>query len=595
VKNRSLQLSIILGFTFIIVITILTIGALASYLFDDALRRNSLDNTSQVVAQLNRVMEDYISYMDDISRVVIDNNDVQNYVSESFGEDGLQGIEPMSVAQVSEKDKVVSLFRSIISVRKDIDSIVLLLDNKTVVTDQPEDQLNPYTEWYLTSTSSKSTGLLTASLSSSHVQDLITGKYPWVITLSRDVVDLKTQQHRGTLLVNLNYSVIEGLCSDIQLSKSGYVFIIVNPSGEIVYHPQQQLIYSGLKNEMIDQVKNMPNGHLTVKIDGREVLYTTKTSMYTGWTVVGVSYLDELFYNRSEFEYYIAMVAVACFFVSVIVSYFISVQISRPIEVLRRSMQSVERGNFDIDIVVDSTEEVNSLAEDFDIAIRKIKELITQNALANEQKRRHELKALQAQINPHFLYNTLDSIIWMIECGENEDAIEMTSILAKFFRLGISKGGDIITVQDEIDHLNSYLSIQKMRYKDKLDYLVEVDPQILTYCTLKLLIQPLVENAIYHGLKSQDEIGMLKVVGYKEGADIVFEIIDNGIGMTSQELSDLDNSKPTSTVSGRVGVANVRERIQLHFGKEYGVTFQSTKGEGTIATIRLPALNKGEL
>ena len=426
--------------------------------------------------------------------------------------------------------------------RKDIDSIILLLDNKTIVTDQPNDKINPYAEWPSAGTPPVPAGLLSASLSSSHVQNLIAGKYPWVITLSRDVWDARTNEHRGTLLVDLNYRVIEGLCSDIQLGKSGYVFII-NQAGEIVYHPRQQLIYSGLKSELIDRVKNIPNGHLTAEVDGREVLYTTKTSQYTGWTVVGVSYLDELFYNRSELEYYFAMIAISCFLASVIISYFISVRISRPIEVLRRSMQAVERGNFDIDIAVNSTDEVNGLAQDFNIAIRKIKELIAQNAQVYEQKRKHELKALQAQINPHFLYNTLDSIIWMIECGESEDAIVMTSTLARFFRLGISKGGDIITVQDEIDHLNCYLTIQKMRYKDKLDFLVDVNPQICAYRTLKLLIQPLVENAIYHGLKTHDGKGMLKVVGDKEGDDLVFKVIDNGTGMTSQELSELYQSE----------------------------------------------------
>ncbi|MGB7537329.1 MAG: sensor histidine kinase [Anaerolineales bacterium] len=590
-KIRSLQLSIILGFTLLIVITILTIGTLSFYLFGDTLRRNSLDNTFQVVTQLNRVVDNYISYMDDISRVVNSNNDVQNYLREDFGEETLPSPDPTAIAPTATKEKVSSYFQSIISVRKDIDSIILLLDNKTIVTDQAGDKINPYAAWPSAGTFPMPVGLLSASLSSSYVQNFISGKYPWVISLSRDVRDIRTDAHRGTLLVNLNYSVIEGLCSDIQLGKSGYVFII-NHAGEIVYHPRQQLIYSGLKREPMDRVKDIPNGNLTVEVDGREVLYTTKTSLYTGWTVVGVSYLDELFYNRSELEYYFAMIAVSCFFVSVIISYLISVQITRPIEVLRRSMQAVERGNFDIDIAVNSTDEVNSLAQDFNIAIRKIKELIAQNVQAHEQKRKHELKALQAQINPHFLYNTLDSIIWMIECGEAEDAIVMTSTLAKFFRLGIRKGGDLITVQDEIDHLNCYLTIQKMRYKDKLDFLVDVNPQIRSCRTLKLLIQPLVENAIYHGLKTQERKGMLKVVGDKEGEDLVFKVIDNGTGMTSRELSELNHSKPTSKGPGGVGVTNVRERIQLYFGASYGVAFESVMGEGTIATIRLPALTE---
>jgi two-component system sensor histidine kinase YesM len=593
VKIRSIQLSIILGFTLLIVSTILIIGVLSFYLFSDTLRRNSLDNTYQVVTQLNRVIDNYISYMDDISLVVINNNDVQHYVREASSEKARQGLDATPIAQAAEKENVTSLFQSIISVRKDIDSIILLLDNKTIVTDQPSDKINPYAEWP-SGASPGPTGLLSASLSSSHVQNLVAGKYPWVITLSRDVRDLGTHERKGTLLVNLNYSVIEGLCSDIQLGKSGYVFI-VNQAGEIVYHPRQQLIYSGLKSELIHRVESVPNGHLTAEIDRREVLYTTKTSEYTGWTVVGVSYLDELFYNRYELEYYFAMIAIFCFLASVIISFFISVRISRPIEALRHSMQAVERGNFDIYIAVDSTDEVNALAHDFNIAIRKIKELVAQNVQAHEQKRKHELKALQAQINPHFLYNTLDSIIWMIECGENEDAIVMTSTLARFFRLGISKGGDIITVQDEIDHLNCYLTIQKMRYKDKLDFRVDVNPLIYTYMTLKLLIQPLVENAIYHGLKNHPGKGMLQVIGDKEGDDLVFKIIDNGTGMTGQELSKLYRPRAVSNGPGGVGVINVHERIQLYFGVSYGVTFESAKGEGTVAIIRLPALTESEL
>ena len=418
-KIRSLQLSIIVGFTFLIFFIIITIGTFTFYLFGDTLRKISLDNSSQVVTQLTRQIDNYISNMDNISQVVIQHADIQNYVRDEFiNQISRENIQP-TVEQISTKAKVTTLFQSIISVRRDINSIMLLLDNKTLVTNQPGDKINPYTEWLSANQSTSPTGLLSASLSSSYVQDLVVGRYSWVITLSRDVLDTSTNLHRGTLLVDLDYSVIEELCSNIQLGKSGYVFII-NSKGEIVYHPRQQLIYSGLKGEPIDRIRNIPNGQMTEKIDGREVLYTTRTSRYTGWTVVGVSYADELFYNRSEIEFYFAMIAVACFLISVIISFYISVKISRPIEVLRKSVQAIEGGNFDIEISVNSTDEVNGLAQDFNIANRKIKELIEQNAQTYEQKRKHELKALQAQINPHFLYNTLDAIIWMIECGESK-------------------------------------------------------------------------------------------------------------------------------------------------------------------------------
>ncbi len=585
-KSRSIQLSIILGFTGLIISTILIIGAISYYLFSDALKRNALDYTAQVVAQLNRDIDNYVSNMDTISMFAINNKDLQAYVHEAFGQKTGPAGDASQIA--GDKEKVISLFQSIISERNDIDSIILVLDDRTIISDQPNDTFNQFAEWPPTTPPSSATQPGAAILSSSYIQDIIAGKYPWAITLRRDVRDSKTSQHVGTLLVDLDYKIIQELCNNIQLGKSGYVFII-NPEGEIVYHPRQQLVYSGLKSEMIDQVKNVPNGQLTAQVEGRKVLYTTRTSQYTGWTVVGVSYPDELFYNRSDLEYYFAMTAIACFFATVIISYFISVRITQPIEVLRHSVQAVESGNFDIDITVDSTDEVNGLAQDFNIAARKIKELILQNAKTYEEKRKHEFKALQAQINPHFLYNTLDSIIWMIECGENQDAITMTSTLAKFFRLGLSKGGEIVSVQDEINHLNSYLLIQKMRYKDRLDYLVEVNPEIVSYRMLKLLIQPLAENAIYHGIKTQDRIGLLKVLGDKEGDDLIFKVIDNGAGMTAQELDDLMNGRLASKGLGGVGVKNVRERIRLYFGDSYGVTFESEKGVGTIATIRLPA------
>lgn len=582
------------GFTILIVAAIVTLGALSFYFFGQTLKRIALDNTSQVVTQLNQVIDTYISYMDDISRVVISNNEVQLFTRSEMPDDYSESPEGRTLEQASLKNRVASMLQSIIAVRKDIDSIILLLAAGTIVTSQPGDRLNPAAEWLPSAGPNSAAGLLTASLSSSHVQDLVIDKYPWVITLSRFILEPRTGQYLGTLFVDLNYGVIEGLCSDIRLGKSGYVFII-NQAGDIVYHPRQQLIYSGLKNERIDLVEKNPNGHLTAMVDGKEVMYTTRTSSYTGWTVVGVSNISELFYSRSELAYYFAMIAVFCFFALVIISSLISRRISRPIEALRRSMQAVERGNFDIIIAVSSTEEVNALARDFDIAIRKIKELIAQNAVAHEQKRKHELEALQAQINPHFLYNTLDSIIWMIECGEYDDAITMTSTLARFFRLGIMKGGEIITVKDEVEHLECYLTIQKMRYKNKLDFEIKVDPRLFNYRTLKLLIQPLVENAIYHGIKTQDRIGMLKVVGEQKENDLLFKVIDNGSGMTPAELARIFRTGTSSKGPGGVGVRNVRERIKLYFGDGYGVTFESKKGKGTTAVVRLPAFIGGKM
>jgi two-component system, sensor histidine kinase YesM len=316
-----------------------------------------------------------------------------------------------------------------------------------------------------------------------------------------------------------------------------------------------------------------------------------------------VSYLDELFSGTKEAEYFFILLAIFCFSIAVVLSWIISRRISRPIESLRKSMQEVESGNFDIDITVSTKNEVYRLARDCDIAVKKVRDLILQNKLEQEMKRKLELRALQAQINPHFLYNTLDSIIWMIELGESEQAIEMTSSLAKFFRLGVNRGSEIVSIRTEVEYLESYLTIQKIRYKNKLEYSLSFPSDLLELKILKLLVQPLVENAIYHGIKNKESTGYLRVTGELSGETVLIRISDNGMGMADEKLEDLRRSLAElgdgderiasgDSKSGGVGIRNVQDRIRLYFGPGYGVVFESALGLGTTAEIRIPLLRE---
>jgi two-component system sensor histidine kinase YesM len=566
VKVRSIQTSMILAFAVLIVFTILILGLFAYYMVGESLTSSTKENTFQVVGQLNRVIEDYISYMDDIALVVMGAGDVQAHL-EATSRGAQEGTPAL-------RQRISGFLRSIMSVRKDIESIFLALDDGTVIASDPEARLNPAVdarsqEWYRNA----SLNTVRASLSSAHVQNLLKDRYPWVISLSRELRDTRSNRRRGALLVDLNYGIIEKLCSNIQLGKSGYVFI-VNARGDIVYHPRQQLIYSNLKTERIPEAMRAENGTLTALVDGREVLYTVKTSSYTGWTIVGVSYVNELFPNRSQLEYYVIMIGILCFVTAVVISLFISQRISRPIQSLRSLMQEVERGNFDIDLRIKAANEVADLARDCEIAVKKV------------------LKALQAQINPHFLYNTLDSIIWMIECGQNEEAVLMTSTLARFFRLGISRGMDVITVKDEIEHLSCYLTIQKMRYKNTLDYSLDVDPGIYPYRSLKLMLQPIVENAIYHGLKNREGTGLITVTGRLDDGRLVFSVCDNGVGMSEEELRRMEGAGSSAKSTGGVGIRNVRDRLQLYFGSAASLLYDSLENIGTTVTVVLPAVRQ---
>jgi two-component system sensor histidine kinase YesM len=360
-------------------------------------------------------------------------------------------------------------------------------------------------------------------------------------------------------------------------------------------------VYGGLRTERFGELLRLRSGFLSTAVDGRDILYTAKPSDRTGWIVVVVSYLSELLAGTRRALYTFILIAALCFAVSAFVSSIVSARISRPIEALRRSMQEVEKGNFDIDITVESKNEIYQLARDCDIAVKKVRDLIEQSREEGEQKRLLELRALQAQINPHFLYNALDSIIWMIELGENEEAIDVTSSLARFFRLGISRGSEYITVRTELEYLETYLSIQKIRYKKKLDYELSFEPEIYECRVLKLLVQPLVENAIYHGIKNKETPGIVRVSGKREGGTLVIKVDDDGVGMDSASLAalrarvadpsfreaEIDSSRMSA---GGVGVRNVQERIRLCFGGGYGISYESAPGAGTSATIRIPAI-----
>ena len=591
-KIRRIQDSLVQAFALIVVMTILLLGTVSLSYFRRTLVDAAEASTMQFAAQLSRIVDNYIAYMDDIALVVMGDADVRAYMeSPRAGPD-------------AKRARIARFLGSIRNVRKDIDGVFLLPRGKAggdrgagivpgaVIASAPGAGVNPYFDF---SVYSRPSGDF--AVSSAHVENIMEGRYPWVISLVRELKD-GTGGSLGYIQVDLNYAIIDDLCRKAKPGASGYVFIL-GSSGDIVYHPRQQLIYGNLKTERFSELLALRSGFLSATVDGRDILYTARPSEKTGWIVVVVSYLSELLEGARRALFTFILLAVLCFAVAAVVSSLVSARISRPIEALRRSMQEVEKGNFDIDITVESDNEVYQLARDCDIAVKKVRDLIEQNREEGEQKRLLELRALQAQINPHFLYNTLDSIIWMIELGENEEAIDVTSSLARFFRLGISRGSEYITIRTEIEYLETYLSIQKTRYKNKLDYELGFAPELHEYRILKLLVQPLVENAIYHGIKNKVAPGVVRVSGERAGDAIVIRVADDGVGMDEDRLERLrrlladpaireegeDQARPSA---GGVGVRNVQERIRLCFGGEYGLSFESRPGTGTTATIRIP-------
>ena len=268
--------------------------------------------------------------------------------------------------------------------------------------------------------------------------------------------------------------------------------------------------------------------------------------------------------------------------------------VTRPIQKLCSVTQKVAEGDFTVKTKVENTDEISVLTQSFNDMTEEIGVLVED--IKKKQANLHiaETKLLQAQINPHFLYNTLDTIVWLAEENKKEEVVSMVTALSEFFRTTLSKGRDFITVKEEESHVESYLKIQQFRYQDIMDYEINIDESMYGFVIPKLTLQPLVENALYHGVKNKRGKGMIRITGRLKGGDMIFKVIDDGKGMTEEELGKLQNSLKKDKSDRKedgFGLSNVNQRIRHYYGEGYGISFESRENEGTTATIILEAKN----
>lgn len=427
------------------------------------------------------------------------------------------------------------------------------------------------------------------------LQELFKYNYKWTYAICANIDFAKNGVKDSLLLrIDMDFSQISELCSSTSLGEKGYVFI-VDENENLLYHPDQRIIATGqVTDEALTDYESISGqGHYHNK--NTNTIVTKSDMNYVRWSLVGVTFEDEITSISMEVIEFLLITFVISIGMTIAISLFISIQISRPIQQLEKSMQMVTDGDLETRISIKSSErEVVALAHSFNHMVSRIQKLIKQNQKEHELKRKSDLDALQAQINPHFLYNTLDSIVWMAECKQHKEVVEMVNALAKLFRISISGGRNMIPLSDEINHAENYMLIQKKRYNEEYDYKIEVDESILALQVPKLILQPLIENSLYHGLEYMVDHGLIHIKAELKEEDLYIYVIDNGEGMSPDTLKNIWNSR--SKHSG-VGIKNVNERIQLMFGKEYGLSFESEQEEGTKVTIRLPIVsgdNKNE-
>lgn len=417
-----------------------------------------------------------------------------------------------------------------------------------------------------------------------HVETIFDRYYPWVVTMT---ARLDEGGEAAWVSLDLSFSSLSSYINNVGIGTRGYCFLL-DAGGNIIYHPQQQLIYSGLKSEDTAALAALDDG----VYDNGTVITCVNSVEDSGWRVVGVSYVDELVdRNMAEMMQLSALLGALVLGGAVLTSWLLSRLLGRPLRGLAAAMESFEK---DADHFtyrpVGGTREVQELSASFSHMVGRIQQLMVTVRQEEVNLRKTELKALQAQINPHFLYNTLDSIAWMCEQGQNADAVRMVHALARLFRISISKGHELIPIAREIEHAESYLQIQKYRYKNRFTYRFEVDPGCLDYLCNKITLQPIIENAINHGLDLMVEEGHITVQVCPDGQDILFRVRDDGVGMTPEQVAAILNKGPSDRTG--IGIKNVNDRLKIYFGKQYGLRIDSVPDEGTCVEIRMPKVRQ---
>ncbi|WP_110932570.1 sensor histidine kinase [Paenibacillus bouchesdurhonensis] len=569
---RKIQTIISLSTISITVLVVILVSYMLFDRFSQASEENTYLNLNQIIEQVNANLELYVSGMEDIFEVAEEKVNAGGKLSDETLEEQLG---------------------TILNTREDLVSIALFsMDGQLVrnVPSIPMRQNTKLTEQAWFTMAQKNPGKL--QFTPPHIQNLFKWEYRWVVSMSKVIPYYDGDMiKQGVLAIDVNFRTIDELSQRVSLGKQGYVYII-DAAGNIVYHPQQQLIYAGLKYENLEPVLNYSFGSYLDEAEGEQRIILIQTVQPIGWKIVGVAYVEEFLTTKQDLRDFIVWFLIGVLVVVLIVSIYVSARISQPIRRLERSVKMVEKGNFRTAVDVGGVYEVEQLSKRFNLMLRRIRELMDQIIEEQEAKRKSELDVLQSQINPHFLYNTLNSVTRLAEMGRNEEVVTTITSLSRFFRISLSKGSHIISVQEELEHVRNYLIIQTIRFKNKFRYEIECEEQALECLTLKLILQPLVENAIHHGIEQLAEEGFIGVYISLQDEHLRLKIKDNGVGMTPDRLSKVRTgaARSDSGSGSGVGVRNVQERIALYYGAPYGLHFESELEEGTTVTIRIPVV-----
>lgn len=517
-------------------------------------------NSAQVVSQVAGAVDNYVNTMDSAVGIVLEQLDSEPAMRDAFLNAFLTA--RPEVAAITTYDENGSL-----------------LDCWAQAGRTPKSDILRNLSFDLTTARRLGHGYI----STPHVESIFDSYYPWVVSVIRAVPEDGGSSR--WLAVDLSFKELAATINNVSIGQHGYCYLM-DERGNMVYHPQQQLLYAGLKKEEAGRLACLGDGTYVEDT----VIYSVQRVPGSTWRVVGVSYIDETVNESFRQMVRITVITAGLVFLAALTAgWVLSRLLSRPLQQLETAMEQFEQDadHFAFQ-AVRGTREVQNLSDSFGHMVGRIQQLMTTVREEEIVLRKTELKALQAQINPHFLYNTLSMMNWMAIRSNQMDISKVTLALSTFYRTALSKGEDMVTVENCIRNMEAYLEIQLTMHDNNFTVEWETDPEIKNEKMPKLLLQPVVENAIEHGIDEKEEGDKKISLSFKGvGDDVVITVRDNGMGMEQEKAETL-----VAYQAKGYGLKNVNDRIRLLYGEGYGIRIFSAPGEGTNVVMRFPKEGK---
>lgn len=566
IRDFSIQQTVVLTITVILAISVLITVVSVYSIITVTTKELVSDQASEINKQ---IVLNYESYTNRVSNLT-------NLLQEKI----------IEYDTITDFDELTKLFVSLEEIEESVSAITLfdnsgevIISTRRIVLDSKEIGIK---EWY-------KRAVFDANILhySSPYQQVIYGKPNEEVISTSKVIDYNSGYYdrKGVLLIDMNFEGLDSLSTITNLGELGHILILDN-NDQIVYSSDDSIF--GYNSESYQIVKELVFGRTNTVINKTSMAINVNTISSTRWRIATFQNINMIDVGMKRALYTVVALILITMMVTILVSFYIANKITNPLKKLDRAIIEFQKGIYDSKVEIEGQIEVKIVTRGFNAMIDKIHQLMEEVVKEQEGKRQSELAVLQNQINPHFLYNTLDCMIWLAEQNRNEDLVNTVNALSTVFRISLSKGKQFITIAEELKHIESYLMIQKIRYNDKFDYSIMCDPSVSELKLMKLLLQPIVENAIYHGVDKDDEDSYIHIRVFEKNSNVILSVVNSGYGISEKKINEIHNVMLEGNDNGSIGMKNVFTRIKLFYGAEAKIDIESELDESTTISILIP-------